>query len=108
MSNLYDLQAAIRKFRDARNWDQFHDLKSLVMALHCEAGELADLFLWHRSPERHRVEEEIGDIMIYLLEICDKLNIDPLSCASAKMATSEIKYPAEKASGNCLKYSELK
>ena len=110
-----DLKAKIRKFRDDRDWKQFHGPKDMAISIAIEAGELLEEFQWKDKAgvekkvrdEKHKVEEEMADIYIYLLELSDNLGIDLIEAAKKKMAKNELKYPIEKAKGNAKKYTEL-
>ena len=109
-----DLIKKIREFRQERNWDQYHSPKNLVMALIVEAGELAEQFQWLTEEQSSRlqpdklaqVQEEIGDVLIYLVNLCDKLGIDPMDAAREKLEKNREKYPAAKVRGKYFKYSE--
>jgi len=98
---LDDLIDKIRKFRQERDWDQYHSPKNLAMALVVEAGELAEHFQWlteeqssNLSPDKlAEVQEEIGDVLIYLVNLCDKLGVDPLDAAREKIRKNKEKYP---------------
>ena len=111
-----DLIEQIRDFRRERDWDQFHSPKNLVMALVVEASELAEHFQWlteeqsrNLPPEKlAEVQEEIGDVLIYLANLCDKLGIDPLAAAYDKLRKNRNKYPAAKVRGKSEKSSEYK
>lgn len=113
--NLSSLLADLRKFNAERDWEQFHSPKNLATALMVEAAELAEIFQWHtqaesRKPDkatRQRLGEEIGDVMIYLINLADKLGIDPLAAAAEKLSLNQQKYPVSLAKGNSLKYSKL-
>lgn len=97
------LQTKLMKFVEARNWQQFHAPKNLVMALSVEAAELVEIFQWMEGPEsgtvdaatRDHIEQEIGDVMIYLTLLAGKFGIDPVEAAHKKMALNETKYPAD-------------
>jgi NTP pyrophosphatase (non-canonical NTP hydrolase) len=110
-----ELQAAIRKFRDERDWLQFHNAKDMAAALAIEAAELQEIFLWKKPEEvgaiaqekRGKIEEEMADVAIYLLELADLLGIDLLKAASAKLRRNAEKYPVEKAKGSSAKHNEL-
>ena len=88
-----DLIKKIRKFRQERNWDQYHSPKNLVMALGVEVSELAEHFQWlteeqsgNLSPDKlAAVKEEVGDVLIYLANLCDKLGIDSIAAAQDKL-----------------------
>ncbi|MFH1214927.1 MAG: nucleotide pyrophosphohydrolase [Pseudomonadota bacterium] len=105
---------AVKNFREERNWEQFHSPKNLSMALMVECAELAEHFQWLSQEEsrnlsaekRNAVEEEIGDVLIYLLNLAEKLDIDPLEAAWKKLAKNRIKYPVDKAYGKSLKYDK--
>jgi dCTP diphosphatase len=105
-----DLQEQLRDFADARDWNQFHTPKNLAMALTGEAGELAALFQWltpEEVPGRENLEDEIADVFIYLLRLCDRLDVDLVASARAKIARNDQRYPAKLSYGNARKYTEL-
>ena len=107
--------AKLRAFVAAREWDRFHNPKNLAMALVAEAGELAAEFQWLTpaqadalDAEKHAaVASEIADVFIYLLELCDRLGIDPVAAAESKLAQNKIRYPVDKARGVATKYDKL-
>ena len=109
-----DLRNAICAFIRERDWEQFHSPKNLAMALSVEVAEVVEHFQWlteeeskNLPPEKlAEVREEIGDVMIYLTELADKLGIDPLEAAKAKMMINGQKYPAELVKGKASKYTE--
>ncbi len=99
---LEKLQRLTENFRSARNWQQFHTPKNLVMALSVECSELVEIFQW-LTPEqscdpestlRTHIEEEIGDVMIYLSLLSSTFGIDPIEAGLKKMVKNEIKHPA--------------
>lgn len=109
-----DVTEQVRRFRDARNWKQFHNPKDLAEAISIEAAELLEVFLW-QSPEdsrtlaperREDAIEEIADVFIYLLLMCDALNVDLLEAALNKIRLNGRKYPIDKSRDNSAKYSE--
>ena len=91
----------IERFRVQRNWQQFHTPKNLAMALAVECAELLEIFQWmtpeqSKDPDqmtRRHLEEEIGDVMIYLSLLASGLGVDPLAAALKKMEVNERKYP---------------
>jgi NTP pyrophosphatase (non-canonical NTP hydrolase) len=107
----------ILRFRDARDWKQFHTLKNLAAALSVEAAELLELTQWktlqelegaHGNPKLLKLfEGEVADVLIYLLLISEKLGIDPVKAAGDKLLDNEERYPVEKSRGSAKKYSEL-
>jgi NTP pyrophosphatase (non-canonical NTP hydrolase) len=111
------LVAKILQFRDARDWKRFHTLKNLVSATAVEAAELLELTQWKTTEELEAVrnnpellaqlDNEVADVFIYLLLICEKLAVDPIAAARRKMAENEKRYPIEKSRGSATKYSQL-
>ena len=109
-----DLRDSIRGFIKERDWEQFHSPKNLAMALSVEVAEVVEHFQWLTEehsrklpPEKlAEVREEIGDVMIYLTELADKLGIDPVEAAKAKVAINRQKYPAALVKGKASKYTE--
>lgn len=103
------LQRAVREFRDQRDWERFHDPKSLVLALVGEVGELAELFQWTSADEareafstgrgRVRAAEEMSDVLIYLLSLANILGIDLEAAAADKLEQAQRRFPVGAASG---------
>jgi NTP pyrophosphatase (non-canonical NTP hydrolase) len=115
IDSLDTLRERLRAFVQERDWSRYHNPKNLAMALVAEAGELVEHFQW-LTPEqadqlapdvRTEVEHEIADVLIYLVELADRLGIDPLAAAEAKLAINARKYPVEKARGRATKYDKL-
>ena len=115
MTKLDQLRDALRAFTAARDWDRFHSPKNLAMALAVESAELLEVFQWLREDESRRLgpeamaraEDEIADVLLYLVRLADQLGIDPVAAAKRKMVANARKYPADKARGNARKYDEL-
>jgi NTP pyrophosphatase (non-canonical NTP hydrolase) len=113
--SLDTLRTRLRVFVAEREWDRFHNPKNLAMALIVEAGELVEQLQWltpHeadnlRPEQRAAVELEIADVLIYLVELADRLGIDPLAAAEKKLVINAAKYPVEKARGHAGKYDQL-
>src|ERR671910_2063140 len=111
---LDDLRSAISAFIEERDWEQFHSPKNLAMALSVEVAEVVEHFQWlteeqsrNLPPEKlAQVREEIGDVMIYLTELAEKLGIDPVEAAKAKLEINRQKCPAELGKGKPSKYME--
>jgi NTP pyrophosphatase (non-canonical NTP hydrolase) len=109
------LQASLRAFAADRDWEQFHSPKNLAAALSVEAAELLEHFQWltdeqSRSisdSDREAIAEEVADVFLYLLQLSDKLGIDPIESAKKKIQANAIKYPVERAKGTSKKYSEF-
>ena len=102
-TELTELRDALRQFCAERDWPRYHTPKNLAMALIVEAAELVEHFQWATaeescalSPEKAaQVEDEVADVLIYLVELADVLNIDLLVAARRKMAKNALKYPAK-------------
>lgn len=109
---LEDIRRRLEEFARARDWEQFHTPKNLAMALIVEAGELVERFQWLTaeesralSPEqRDAVEQEMADVLLYLVRLADRLGIDLLAAADRKIAINEGKYPADAVRGRATKY----
>jgi NTP pyrophosphatase (non-canonical NTP hydrolase) len=97
------LQQRLREFAAARDWGQYHTPKNLAAALSVEASELLEIFQW-LTPEQaaavmadagtaHRVEDEVADVMAYLLQFCEVLGIDVLAALAAKIDRNELRFP---------------
>jgi NTP pyrophosphatase (non-canonical NTP hydrolase) len=115
MDDLQELCERLDRFVAERDWDQFHTPKNLAMALIAEAAELVEHFQW-LTPEqsldlpaqtRSEVELEIADVLLFLLRLCDKLQIDPVQAAHRKLDLNAEKYPVDKARGRATKYDKL-
>ncbi|MHB1185126.1 MAG: nucleotide pyrophosphohydrolase [Desulfobulbia bacterium] len=110
-----DLTEKLRSFASERDWDQFHSPKNLVMALSVEVSELMEHFQWLTEEQSsslppkklQQVREEIGDVLIYLTRLADKLGVDMLDAAAKKLEVNRAKYPAEKVRGSAKKYTDL-
>lgn len=98
-----DLIARVRAFSQVRDWEQFHDPKSLLLALMGEVGEIAELFQWreasaaaaaaHTEPLASRVADEVADVLIYLLRFIDVCGVDATGAVVAKLAINESRFP---------------
>jgi NTP pyrophosphatase (non-canonical NTP hydrolase) len=114
-TEIQELQASLRDFATERDWGQFHSPKNLAAALSVEAAELLEHFQWLTEEQsrniseekRGPVAEEIADVLLYLLQLADKLGIDPADAARKKMVLNAVKYPVSRARGTMKKYSEL-
>ena len=109
------LRSQLAQFANERDWDQFHNPKNLAMALVAEAGELVEHFQW-LSPQqaanlsaetKAEVALEIADVLLFLLRLADKLDIDPIAAAERKILLNAEKYPVEKSKGIATKYNKL-
>jgi NTP pyrophosphatase (non-canonical NTP hydrolase) len=113
MDDLEQIRAVIRKFRDERDWLQFHSPKNLAGSIVIEAAELLECFQWVESLQSNEMDEkkkaeiasEIADVAIYLLELADNLEIDLLRAVREKLRLNESRYPVDKAKGSSAKYN---
>lgn len=113
---LAQLTQQLVRFRDERDWRQFHTLKNLLLSLSLEAAELLELAQWRTDAEldrrladpafRARLGEECADVLLYLLLVCERAGIDLGAEAAAKIERNAEKYPADKARGRADKYTE--
>ena len=114
MQSLDELRQRLRAFAAERDWEQFHSPKNLAMALIVEAGELVEHFQWLTQAQslafapdkRELVAQELADVLIYLVRLADRLDVDLLAAAERKLALNAEKYPAERARGSARKYDE--
>lgn len=112
---LRDRRDRLRVFAAERDWEQFHTPKNLAAALSVEAAELLEHFQWLTDAQsadlepakKARVAEELADVLLYLVRLADRLDVDLMDAALAKIAANAAKYPVEKAKGSMRKYTEL-
>lgn len=109
MTDIQDLIQQIRAFRDARDWQQFHNSKDLAVALSIEASELLELFLWKGNEDANpdKLKEELADVLMYAILLADKHGLDIKQIIEDKMQRNNEKYPVDKAKGTAKKYNEL-
>ena len=108
------LKNRLRTFASERDWEQFHSPKNLSMALIAEAAELVEHFQWLTQEQSadlpadklKEVEQELADILIYLVRISDKLGVDLVKAAEEKIALNAEKYPVDSVKGSSKKYDE--
>lgn len=115
--SLDELTRQLIQFRDERDWRQFHALKDLILSLSLEASELLELSQWKpeqkfeeeatSEPMKQRLKEECADVLLYLLLICERCDIDLQAAAAEKLAANARKYPVDKSHGTSTKYTDL-
>lgn len=99
----------LMKFRDDRDWSQFHTGENLAKSLMIEAGELLEVFQYtEKEKSIDKVKEELADVFMYAMLLADKYNLDIDQIINEKMDSNEKKYPAEKVRGSSKKYNEYK
>lgn len=103
------LKQELIKFRNERDWEQFHNPKDLALALSIEAAELNELFLWKSSDEADlgKIKEELADVFAYSILLAEKYNLDINEIVLSKLKKNAEKYPVEKSKGTAKKYNEL-
>ena len=115
IDRLEQLRTRLAAFAAERDWDQFHNPKNLAMALTGEVGELVEHFQWLTFEQaadlpadtREEVALEAADVFLFLLRLCDKLDIDLAQAAERKLALNAKRYPVDKARGRAAKYDKL-
>ena len=109
MSDFRSITKSLLKFRDDRDWEQFHNAKDLAIALNIEVGELLELYLWKSSEEAdvEKVKEELADIFAFSFLLAEKYGFDVKQIVEEKVAKNSLKYPVEKSKGVSKKYNEL-
>lgn len=109
MSDLTKVIKKLTKFRDERDWEQFHNSKDLALAINIEAGELLELFLWKDADEanKEKVKEELADVLAFAFLLAEKYNFNVEEIVLEKIKMNAKKYPVEKAKGTAKKYNEL-
>ncbi|MFH5835898.1 nucleotide pyrophosphohydrolase [Proteiniclasticum sp. C24MP] len=108
-----DLIEKIIKFRDERNWDQFHNPKDLAISISLEAAELLEIFQWsgadlEKIDKLDNMKEELADVLIYSILLAEKLNLDISEIIEHKLNKNGEKYQKDKAYGTSKKYTELR
>jgi len=98
----------IRKFKEDREWEQFHTPANLAKSISIEANELLECFQWSETDYNlEHVKEELADVLVYCQDMLDRLNLDADEIVNSKMDQNERKYPVEKARGSAVKYTDL-
>ncbi|MCX6741728.1 MAG: nucleotide pyrophosphohydrolase [Candidatus Pacearchaeota archaeon] len=116
-TNVHELKEKIKTFCEARDWDKFHNAKDLAIAIIIESAELLEPFRWKSEQEvkelfenpqkKEHIEEEMADILYFLLRLAQRYNIDLSEALEKKIEKNNKKYPIEKAKGSNKKYNEL-
>ena len=98
----------IRKFTADRDWDKYHTPNALAKTIAIEATELLECFQWNNEYDLESLTDEIADVYVYLLDLCNKIGVDLVEITEKKMDKNELKYPVDKAKGNSKKYTQFK
>jgi len=114
--NLEDLRNEVAQFAKDRDWDQFHSVRNLVLAMVGEVGEVAEILQWTDDDKvaellsdggRERLAEELADVLIYLIRVADRSGVNLEQAVRDKLASNDQKYPKDKSRGSAKKYTEL-
>jgi NTP pyrophosphatase (non-canonical NTP hydrolase) len=106
--DLQDILDKLIKFRDERNWKQFHTPENLAKSISIEANELLENYQWgSENADIENIKEEVADIFGYLLLLCEELNVDLITESYKKINKNTMKYPVNKAYGKSVKYNKL-
>ena len=109
MKESEEIIQALLKFRNERDWEQFHNPKDLALAISIESAELLELFLWKKAEDANaeKVKEELADIFSFAFMLAEKYNFDVKEIILEKIRRNAEKYPIDKSKGNNKKYNEL-
>ncbi|MBN1540306.1 MAG: nucleotide pyrophosphohydrolase [Candidatus Thermoplasmatota archaeon] len=108
VTTIAELKEEISRFVAERDWDRFHRPKDVAMALSIEAGELMELYLWDRTPDREDLMDELGDVLFFLLDMSIRENMDLSEAFRRKMGKNDERYPASLVRGRDDKYTAYK
>jgi len=109
MSEINEIIDELIKFRNARDWEQFHNPKDLAVAISIESGELLEEFLWRKYEDANKenIKEELADILAFAFLLAEKYNFDVKKIVLDKIKKNGEKYPVDKAKGTAKKYNKL-
>lgn len=115
MGEIKEITEKIKRFRDERDWKQFHNHKDVALSLVLEAAEVLEHFQWKSQSEvenhgntcKHEIADELADVAVYLFELADNLGIDLPLAIEQKIAKNAKKYPVDKSKGRHTKYCNL-
>lgn len=109
MTEIDEITNALVRFRDEREWEQFHNAKDIALAISVEAGELLELFLWKDAKDANteKVKEELADVLAFSFLLAEKYKFDIKEILLDKIEKNGAKYPVHKSKGTAKKYNEL-
>jgi len=109
MNDIKQITEELIKFRNERDWEQFHNPKDLALAINIESSELLEEFLWkkHEDAKIEKVKEELADVFAYAFLLAEKYDFDVKEIVLEKIKKNGVKYPVEKAKGTASKYNNL-
>ena len=116
-TRISELRERVSKFVQDRDWDKYHNPKDIAVSITIEASELLEIFQWVKDDDLDktieepgkitRLEEELGDVMIYCISLANTLNMDIAQAVMKKIEKNESKYPVERVKGDYRKYTDL-
>jgi len=109
MNDIKQITEELIKFRNERDWEQFHNPKDLALAINIESSELLEEFLWknHEDAKIEKVKEELADVFAYAFLLAEKYDFNVKEIVLEKIKKNGVKYPVEKAKGTATKYKNL-
>ena len=108
MKEINEIIKRLNEFREARNWKKFHTPDNLAKSISIEASELLENYQWgSQNANIDNIKDEVADVFIYLLLLCDEFGIDIIDATNKKIDINEKKYPVEKSFGNSKKYNQM-
>jgi NTP pyrophosphatase (non-canonical NTP hydrolase) len=109
MNDIEEITQALLKFRNERDWEQFHNPKDLALAISIESGELLELFLWKKADDAkvEKVKDELADVLSFTFLLAEKYGFNIREIVMEKIKKNGEKYPVDKAKGTAKKYDEL-
>jgi len=109
MTDIDEIIETLLKFRNERDWEQFHNPKDLALAVNVEAGELLELFLWKNAEDanKEKIKEELADVFAFAFLLAEKCGFNVKDIVLEKIKKNAEKYPVSKARGTAKKYNEL-
>ena len=109
MNDIQEITNTLTKFRNDRDWEQFHNPKDLAIALNIESSELLEEYLWkkHEEANTENIKEELADVFAYAFLLAEKYNFDVKEIVLEKIKKNGEKYPIEKSKGRSTKYNQL-
>lgn len=109
MEDIKEITDALLRFRNDRDWEQFHNSKDLALAINIEAGELLEEFLWKKPDDakEEKIKEELADVFAYAFLLAEKYDFDVKEIILEKIKKNGVKYPVDKSKGKSTKYNEL-
>ncbi len=114
--NIEDLRREVAQFAENREWDRFHSVRNLVLAMVGEVGEVAEVLQWTDDDKvaellnaggRERLAEELADVLIYLIRVADRSGVNLEQAVRDKLVLNDQRYPKDKSRGSAKKYTEL-